>query len=153
MSKSEATLGLEKSLFHAAQRLRTFGAFEVTIGAYGAERADYLSLDWKGVWRCYEIKSSVRDFYSKARHTFVGNLNYYVMPFEVYEKVKADIPAHVGVLCGRYCESVKKAKKVNSNRDEGLLTKSLMRCLARESDKRTRERYEQVRQEIEEVTE
>lgn len=49
-------------------------------------------------WRCYEIKTSKSDFYSKAKVTFVGHYNYYVMPYEVYQQVKHDIPKGIGVL-------------------------------------------------------
>ena len=42
----------------------------------------------KGDFYCYEIKSSVEDFNSKNGHNFIGEFNYYVMPEDVYEKVK-----------------------------------------------------------------
>ena len=50
-----------------------------------------------GDFYCYEIKSSVEDFNSKNGHNFIGDFNYYVMPFEVYEKVKNNIPYGIGV--------------------------------------------------------
>lgn len=46
----------------------------------------------------FEIKSSVEDFHSKNGHNMIGDYNYYVMPEEVYEKVKNEIPYVVGVL-------------------------------------------------------
>lgn len=51
----------------------------------------------KGDFYCYEVKSSVDDFHSKNGHNFIGDFNYYVMPEEVYEKVKSEIPYKVGV--------------------------------------------------------
>lgn len=45
---------------------------------------------------CFEIKTSVADFHSKAKKTFVGNRNYYAMPIDVYEKVKNEIPKDIG---------------------------------------------------------
>ncbi len=42
----------------------------------------------KGDLYCYEVKSSVEDFHSKNGHNFIGDYNYYIMPEEVYEKVK-----------------------------------------------------------------
>ena len=51
----------------------------------------------KGDFYCYEIKSSVEDFHSQNGHNFLGDYNYYVMPEEVYEQVKAEIPYGVGV--------------------------------------------------------
>ena len=47
-------------------------------------------------WRCYEIKTSKTDFYSKHKWTFVGDYNYFVVPDNLYETIKADIPEGVG---------------------------------------------------------
>lgn len=55
----------------------------------------------KGDFSCYEIKSSVDDFYSKNGHNFIGDKNYYVMPESVFESVKNEIPYFVCVLCPR----------------------------------------------------
>ena len=52
----------------------------------------------KGDFYCYEVKSSVEDFHSKNGHNFIGDYNYYVMPKDVYDKVKGEIPYEVGVL-------------------------------------------------------
>ena len=52
----------------------------------------------KGDFYCYEVKSSVDDFHSKNGHNFLGDFNYYVMPEDVYEKVKDEIPYKVGVF-------------------------------------------------------
>lgn len=51
----------------------------------------------KGDFYCYEVKSSIDDFHSKNGHNFIGDFNYYVMPLEVYEKIKDEIPFRVGV--------------------------------------------------------
>lgn len=51
----------------------------------------------KGDFYCYEVKSSVEDFHSKNGHNFLGDYNYYVMPKEVYEQIKKEIPYQVGV--------------------------------------------------------
>ena len=51
----------------------------------------------KGDFYCYEVKSSVEDFHSKNGHNFLGDYNYYVMPEEVYEQIKKEIPYQVGV--------------------------------------------------------
>lgn len=111
-----------------------FGCFEVTIGWFGYERVDYITYDTKGIWRCYEIKVSKSDFYSKAKKTFVGHFNYFVMPKDLYEEVKHDIPAHIGVYTEHnYC--LKKAKRKELGEDEQVLKNSLIRSLAREADK------------------
>ncbi|ARO21351.1 hypothetical protein B2J90_28435 (plasmid) [Bacillus tropicus] len=110
-----------------------FGCFEVTIGFNGNERVDYMTYDTKGVWRCYEIKVSLADFRSKAKKTFCGHFNYFVMPKELFEKVKDEIPSHVGVYVNGMC--VKKAKKQKLLVEEKVLKDSLIRSLSRESDK------------------
>lgn len=47
---------------------------------------------------CYEIKVSKADFMSKNGHNFVGNLNYYIMPLELYHEVKDRIQSDIGVI-------------------------------------------------------
>lgn len=47
-------------------------------------------------WRCYEIKTSKPDFYSKHKKTFVGDYNYFVVPESLYETIKDDIPKGIG---------------------------------------------------------
>lgn len=47
-------------------------------------------------WRCYEIKTSKADFYSKHKWTFEGDYNYFVMPDSLYAIVKDDIPKGIG---------------------------------------------------------
>ena len=47
-------------------------------------------------WRCYEIKVSKQDFYSKHKWTFVGDYNYFVMPEKLYKEVSQDIPDGIG---------------------------------------------------------
>ena len=47
---------------------------------------------------CFEIKINKADFHSKNGHNFVGNLNYYVVPAELYEVIKKDISSEVGVI-------------------------------------------------------
>ena len=45
-----------------------------------------------------EIKVTKDDFHSKHGHNFVGNANYYVMPKELYNEVKSEIPEDIGVI-------------------------------------------------------
>ncbi|PLR99534.1 hypothetical protein [Bacillus sp. T33-2] len=133
IAKTELTIELERKIWEATNKQGTFGCFEVTIGWFGEERVDYITYDTKGIWRCCEIKVSKADFYSKAKKTFVGHFNYFVMPKELYEEVKEDIPAHVGVYIGNY--SIKKAKKQYLTVDEQVLKDSLIRSLSREFSK------------------
>ncbi|WP_163255785.1 hypothetical protein [Bacillus tropicus] len=133
MAKTEATIEMERQIYAATKKQGVFGCFEVTIGWFGKERVDYLTLDTKGIWRCYEVKVSVSDFRSKANKTFCGHYNYYVIPRELYEKVKDEIPSHIGVYIGGRLE--KRAKKQELAVEEDILKASLIRSLSREADK------------------
>ncbi|WP_186370641.1 hypothetical protein [Shouchella miscanthi] len=133
MAKTELTLQLERAIYKATIKQGTFGGFEVTIGWFGKERVDYMTYDTKGVWRCYEIKVSVADFRSKAKKTFVGHLNYYVMTEELFDKVKDEIPPGIGVYVHGWCK--KRARKQELLIDEQVLKDSMIRSLAREAEK------------------
>jgi len=105
----------------------------VTIGWFGKERVDYLTYDTKGIWRCYEIKISKSDFHSKAHNTFIGHFNYYVMPKELFEQVKDEIPKHIGAYVNGIC--IKNPKKQELSIDEQILKNSIIRSLCREVQK------------------
>lgn len=51
---------------------------------------------------CFEIKISKADFHSRNGHNFIGNLNYYVMPYELYKTVKDEIPEDIGCITYHY---------------------------------------------------
>lgn len=134
MAKTESTKTMEKNIWSTTQKMGVFGCFEVTIGWGGRERVDYIAYDTKGIWRCYEIKASKSDFYSDAKHTFVGHYNYYVMPLQVYKEVMHDIPKDIGVyIDGQYCK--KNPRKRELGIDEQVLKSSLIRSLFREYEK------------------
>lgn len=152
MAKTAQTLNLEKRLYHTVIKRAVFGTFEVTLGWYGKERVDFMTYDCKGIFRCYEIKVSLSDFHSKAKVSFVGNFNYYVMPSELYEKVWDEIPAHVGVYVGsgepcveidgkKYWKEltlVKRPKRQEIALDREVMLASLIRCLHRDAEKYNR---------------
>ena len=98
-----------------------------------------MTYDTKGTFRCYEIKVTKADFHSPCHNSFVGHLNYYVLPPELYEEVKAEIPDHVGVYIerGGFAYSVKKAKRRPvENADK--LKDYMIRSLCREVTKQIR---------------
>lgn len=88
MAKTEQKKFIESRLWAKNNIMGLFGCFEVTIGWYGNEIVDFITYKTNGEFRCYEIKTSVQDFYSKARLSFVGDFNYYVIPEELYLKLK-----------------------------------------------------------------
>lgn len=128
MAKTKETLELEKAIYSLTHKMGVFGCFEVTIGWFGKERVDYMTYDTKGIFRCYEIKVSKADFHSKAKHTFLGHFNYYVMPTELYEQVKDEIPSHIGVYNSERCLKNPKKQEVE---EPQLLKDSMIRSLSR----------------------
>ncbi|MCY7430497.1 hypothetical protein MCZ49_02025 [Bacillus safensis] len=138
MAKSALTLKLERQIHAKTQENQSvYGCFEVTIGyeygRAGYERIDYLTFDTKGIWRAFEIKVSLSDFRSSAKKSFVGHYNYYVLTKDLYEKVKDEIPSHIGVFVDyRY---VKRAKRQELAVDENVLKEAFMRAGAREANK------------------
>jgi len=95
----------------------------------------------KGDFYCYEVKSSVEDFHSKNGHNFIGDFNYYVMPEEVFEKIKNEIPYYVGVFVpgGKHyrgewydLKSVKKARRKDRERPVSEMLLMMFRSCARD---------------------
>ena len=131
---------------------RIYWAKEVTFD-YATEhpiRVDYMRFKpvnntvsgiEKGAFYCYEVKSSVDDFHSKNGHNFIGEFNYYVMPEEVYEKVRNEIPYYVGVYVpdgahyrGQWynLKSIKKARKRDRSRPIAEMLLMMFRSAARD---------------------
>lgn len=76
---------------------------------------------------------SKSDFHSKAKLTFIGHYNYFVLTNELYEEVKDEVPNHIGVYISG--DLVKRAKKQELGVDEQILKDSMIRSLYRESEK------------------
>lgn len=139
------TQELQENIYYALKKKGLYLCFEVMMPrkfnasqAYANnERVDLLTLDTKGDWRFYELKVSVSDFNSKAQNTFYGNYNYYVMPVEIYEKVKHEIPCNIGcyVTNGGLCYSVKKAKRQKLQGNAESLKNAFIQALSRENSK------------------
>lgn len=98
----------------------------------------------KGDFYCYEVKSSVEDFHSKNGHNFLGDYNYYVMPEEVYEQIKKEIPYQVGVYVsdgmnyrGEWYDlkAIKKAKRKDRSRPVSEMLLMMFRSAARDRKK------------------
>lgn len=127
---------------------RIYWAKEVTFD-YGTEhsvRVDYMRFKpvnntvsgiEKGDFYCYEIKSSVEDFHSKNGHNFIGDFNYYVMPFEVYEKIKGEIPYRVGVYVSYDDKLISIKKGIRSDRKRPALEMLLMMFRSANRDRRS----------------
>lgn len=96
--KTALTSQIEYDLIRRTKStLGLYGAFEVTIGHVGRkgyERVDYLELNTKGDFTCYEIKVSLSDYLSKNKLSYVGNKNYLVAPKELAHKIKNEYNTH-----------------------------------------------------------
>lgn len=151
MAKTELTKQIEQFLMRNNHKMNCFNCLEVGIvfkvkrpherfpehivTRYETEICDFMQYDQsKDIFRCYEIKVSKKDFYSKCKKTFVGNYNYYAMPKELYEEVKQDIPDYVGVV-DKLGFCLKKPKKVELKVDKEKLLISMIKSLNRENYK------------------
>lgn len=134
--KTEVTKRLEMAIWKATNKHGVFGCFEVTIGWRGHERVDYMTYDTKGDFRCYEIKVTKADFHSPCQKSFVGHLNYYVMPEELYNEVKNEIPGDIGVWAMQKfgLSIVKRARRRSVNHSD-MLKDCMIRSLCREVTK------------------
>lgn len=137
MGKTNLTKEIEIAI--AKETSEWFGCPEVTIGWYGKQRVDFMTMDFKDIFRCYEIKISKSDFKSKHGHNFVGNFNYYVIPKELYVEVEKEIPKHIGVYTwnGRNLKLTKRPRKQELKVDINILKNSLIRSLYRDACKIT----------------
>lgn len=159
-SRTETTailsLSIEKHI-NPTNDTRIYWAKEVTFdyATTNAVRVDYMKFKpvnntvsgiEKGDFFCYEVKSSVEDFHSRNGHNFIGDFNYYVMPEDVYEKVKNEIPYGVGVYIpdgmhykGEWYElkAVKKAKRKDRPRPVSEMLLMMFRSAARDRRKST----------------
>ena len=139
--KTELTTKMEKAIRkETAKNMGLFQCYEVTIGWYGNGRVDFMTMDTKDIFRCYELKITKEDFHSKHGHNFVGHFNYYVIPEELYDDIKDEIPKHIGVYCyyedKDYCSLIKKPKKhVVTDEMINTLKNSMIRSLYREANK------------------
>ena len=95
--KTKTTNTLERLLAEHFDGRKDFYVFECTIGWYGREIVDCIKYTTEREICCYEIKQSKSDFRSKNALTFIGNKNYFVMPYSLYEQVKDEIPLGIGV--------------------------------------------------------
>lgn len=131
---------------------RIYWAREVTFdyATTNAKRVDFMKFKpvnntvsgiEKGDFYCYEVKSSVEDFRSKNGHNFLGDYNYYVMPKDVYEKVKEEIPYQVGVYVpdgmnyrGEWynLKAIKKARRKDRSKPASEMLLMMFRSAARD---------------------
>ncbi len=170
--KTQKTKDLEKLLENKFNPRNDFYVFECTIGWYGSEIVDCIKYNCQREISCYEIKQSVQDFHSKNKLTFVGNKNYFVMPYELYEKVKNEIPYEIGCYVaidhieqkeevttneygitnkkhwGEFINGfkelycIKSAQRLDLKADKEVILSSMLRCMQRDLNRNKRFEYE-----------
>lgn len=154
-SRSEITKMLSLSIEHHIDPnndTRVYWAKEISFDHSSAHRVrvDYMQFKpvnntvsgiEKGDFYCYEVKSSIDDFHSKNGHNFLGDYNYYVMPENVFEIVRSQIPRDVGVYVpdiidasGKWysLRSVKKAWRSDRERPVSEMLLMMFRSAARD---------------------
>lgn len=146
MTKTTATKRLERNIWEFThERGHIYGAFEVSVGylAYGGggyERADYVTVGTDGTIRAYELKTSVSDFRSKAKLSWIGHYNYLVTTRRVYEKIDPhEVGWSVGIIVddGEKGMSVvrKPHKQQRSVGQAAEIVESMMKAAARDAGK------------------
>ena len=102
--KTKLTKQLESTLY---QYCLEQGAYAVEEVAMPADKGIVDTLSYQQLpdgqieWRCYELKVTKADFHSKAKLSFIGHYNYFVLPQQLYLEVQSEIPDHIGVLIYR----------------------------------------------------
>ncbi len=137
ISKRQDTISLENALIKQTRQKRIYGCEEITIGfynnGYGNEVVDFMTMDSKGIIKCYELKVTLQDLKSDAKKSWYGNYNYLVVSKELYEKVtdwSEYISDHVGIIVGECLKSKRKAKRCDvSSEIEIMLKESMIRSM------------------------
>ncbi len=99
--KTPLTIQMEESLYYSCRENGDIVIEEVTMpDDQGIVDTLSCRLDVANQfeWRCYELKVSKADFRSKAKLSFVGHYNYFVLPEKLYLAVQDEIPSQIGVL-------------------------------------------------------
>lgn len=163
MAKKSETIELENALKKRCEEKGLYGCEEITIGfaynGHGNEIVDFMTMNSKGIIKCYEIKVTVPDLKSKAKKSWYGHYNYLVVTYELYKKIEnwdEYLPAHVGLIVGTDLCSHKNAKKCDvSVEEEIMLKESMIRSIyakmSRYRDAQSIDKQKQYQKEIREL--
>lgn len=148
--KTPLTMQIEETLYHYCRENGDVVVEEVAMpedhGIVDTLACRILA-DNSFEWRCYELKVTKADFRSTAKLSFIGHLNYFVLPERLYQQVCQEIPAEIGVLCYHsyampeqqqlpgYLTVVKKARRQTLQVNEQALIHRLLSAQAREVGK------------------
>ncbi|WP_125770247.1 hypothetical protein [Companilactobacillus furfuricola] len=123
--KTKLTKNLESTLYQYCYEQSAYVVEEVSMPDKKGivDTLSYQQLpDGSIEWRCYELKVTKNDFHSKAKLSFIGNYNYFVLPQQLYEEVKDEIPTHIGVLIYREFDKEALEQADQTLRAPGFLT-------------------------------
>ncbi|MEE3488703.1 MAG: hypothetical protein VZT48_11445 [Bulleidia sp.] len=137
MTKTKETLALEDALDAQSEKEGRYGCREVTIGfessGHGDEIVDYMSMDSRGMLRCYEIKVTMSDLKSHNRKSWYGDYNYLVVSENLYHRmtdIDELVPEGIGILAGTSLKVCRKASRTAMKPDtQKMLEDSLLRSL------------------------
>lgn len=143
MAKRKETIELEESLIKNTREKRIYGCEEITIGFYnnghGNEIVDFMTMDFKGIIKCYELKVTLQDLKSSAKKSWYGHYNYLVVSKELYDSVEdwnIYIPKSIGLLVGNKLSVIKKPLKQEVDTStEIMLKESMIRSIYWKIDK------------------
>ena len=92
-----------------------------------------MTMDSKGIIKCYELKVTLQDLKSNAKKSWYGHYNYLVVGRELYNQVSdwsKYIPKHIGIIVGDSLESRRKAQKCEvTTETEIMLKESMIRSM------------------------
>lgn len=160
MAKRKETCELENALIKRCEEKGIYGCEEITIGfahnGHGNEIVDFMTMDSKGIIKCYEIKVTIEDLKSKAKKSWYGHYNYLVVTYELYQKVEnweIYLPPQVGLLVDTGLCSYKNARKCKiSAETESMLKESMIRSMygkmTRYRDAQSIKKQKQLQKEI-----
>lgn len=137
MAKTKETLILEGALDKMSTEKREYGCEEVTIGfkgnGLGNEIVDFMTMDSKETFKCYEIKVTLSDLKTDNKKSFYGDYNYLVVSESLYAKHPTwenYIPPYCGILSGENLTVRKQAKKKEITQEtREMLKDSLLRSV------------------------
>lgn len=137
MAKRQETLNIEAALQKDTRIKRIYGCEEITIGfsnnGHGNEIVDFMTMDSKGIIKCYEIKVTIEDFKSDAKKSWYGHYNYLVVGSDLWNKhreyILENTPKHIGII-GSSLESLRKCKKQDISQEQSeMLKESMIRSM------------------------
>ncbi|MCD2256831.1 hypothetical protein ACNAN0_10385 [Agrilactobacillus fermenti] len=117
--KTIETLDIEQTLYAYCREQGQLVVEEVSLPD-DQGIVDTLSRDTQGRYTCFELKVTKADFHSKAKLSFIGDYNYFVLPRHLIAQVAAEVPSTVGILVFDYFDA--QLRQLRHLPNPGILT-------------------------------